>query len=310
MEISSSEPYRRRGIVLAGGAGTRLHPLTLPISKQLMAVYDKPMIYYPLSVLMLAGIREMLVITTAEDQQAFQRLLGDGGQWGTELHYAIQGRPEGLAQAYHIGADFVRGQPSALILGDNLFHGHGLPQLLDAADRRRSGATVFGYYVSNPENYGVVTFDENGRPAAIDEKPAEAKSNYAVTGLYFYDGEAADIAASLQPSARGEYEITDLNRAYLQRGALRVELMGRGFAWLDTGTHRSLLDAATYVRIIEERQGLKICCPEEIAWRQGFISDSDLERLAEPLIKSGYGAYLMSQLKAGRDAVPTSSPVA
>jgi glucose-1-phosphate thymidylyltransferase len=308
-EIPSNQPFRRRGIILAGGAGTRLHPLTLPISKQLMAVYDKPMIYYPLSVLMLAGIREILVITTAEDQQAFQRLLGDGGQWGTEICYAIQHRPEGLAQAYHIGADFVRGQPSALILGDNLFHGHGLPQLLDAANQRQSGATVFGYYVANPESYGVITFDENGRAVAIDEKPAKPKSNHAVTGLYFYDGEASDIAASLRPSARGEYEITDLNRAYLERGALHVELMGRGFAWLDTGTHRSLLDAATYVRIIEERQGLKICCPEEIAWRQGFISDSGLESLAQPLLKSGYGTYLMNQLRAGRNAVPASDPI-
>ncbi len=308
-EIPSNQPVRRRGIILAGGAGTRLHPLTLPISKQLMAVYDKPMIYYPLSVLMLAGIREILVITTAEDQQAFQRLLGDGGQWGIELCYAIQHRPEGLAQAYRIGADFVRGQPSALILGDNLFHGHGLPQLLDAANQRQSGATVFGYYVSNPESYGVITFDENGRAVAIDEKPAEPKSNHAVTGLYFYDGEASSIAASLRPSARGEYEITDLNRAYLDRGALHVELMGRGFAWLDTGTHRSLLDAATYVRIIEERQGLKICCPEEVAWRQGFISDSGLESLAQPLLKSGYGIYLMNQLKAGRDSVPASDPI-
>lgn len=296
------EHPRRCGIILAGGSGTRLHPLTLPTSKQLMAIYDKPMIYYPLAVLMLAGIREILVITTHEDQQGFRRLLSDGTQWGIEINYAIQPRPLGLAQAYHIGAEFVRARPSALILGDNLFHGHGLPELLATADRRQSGATVFGYSVSNPESYGVVTFDSSGQAIAIDEKPAEPKSNYAVTGLYFYDGEAADIAATIQPSARGEYEITDLNRAYLERRGLHVELLGRGFAWLDTGTHRSLLDAATYVRIIEERQGLKICCPEEIAWRQGFISDSELERLAEPLAKSGYGTYLVNQLKAGRDA--------
>ena len=292
----------RRGIILAGGTGSRLHPLTLPTSKQLMAVYDKPMIYYPLSVLMLAGIREILVITTPEDQGSFQRLLGDGRQWGLDLSYAVQPRPEGLAQSYHIAADFVRGRPSALILGDNLFHGHGLPELLQSAAERRSGATVFGYYVANPSSYGVVAFDADGNARSIEEKPAQPQSNYAVTGLYFYDGDAADIAASIKPSARGEYEITDLNRAYLERGLLHVELMGRGFAWLDTGTHASLLDAATYVRIIEQRQGLKVCCPEEIAWRQGFIGDTELERLAQPLLKSGYGEYLLSQLKGGRGA--------
>ena len=291
----------RRGIILAGGAGTRLHPLTLPTSKQLMAVYDKPMIYYPLSVLMLAGIREMLLITTPEDKDSFVRLLGDGNRWGLDLSYAVQPRPEGLAQAYHIGADFVRGRPSALILGDNLFHGHGLPELLESAGRRPAGATVFGYYVANPSSYGVVSFDSRGQVDSIEEKPDRPRSNYAVTGLYFYDENAADIAATIQPSARGEYEITDLNRAYLDSGLLHVELMGRGFAWLDTGTHSSLLDAATYVRIIEERQGLKICCPEEIAWRQGFIGSDQLEELARPLLKSGYGTYLMDQLKAGRD---------
>lgn len=299
----------RRGIILAGGSGTRLHPLTLPISKQLMAVYDKPMIFYPLSVLMLAGIREILIITTPEDQQSFQRLLKDGTQLGIELNYATQPKPQGLAQAYHIGADFVGDRPSALVLGDNLFHGHGLPELLAAADQRASGATVFGYWVANPENYGVVNFDQHGRAAAIEEKPASPKSNYAVTGLYFYDEQAVALAADIKPSARGEYEITDLNRAYLERGQLHVELMGRGFAWLDTGTHQSLLDAASYVRIIEERQGLKICCPEEIAWRQGFISDQQLEQLAKPLLNSGYGTYLISQLEAGRDTNPLAVSV-
>ena len=290
-----------KGIILAGGRGTRLYPLTLAVSKQLMPVYDKPMIYYPLSVLMLAGIREMLLITTPEDKDSFVRLLGDGNRWGLDLSYAVQPRPEGLAQAYHIGADFVRGRPSALILGDNLFHGHGLPELLESAGGRPAGATVFGYYVANPSSYGVVSFDSRGQVDSIEEKPDRPRSNYAVTGLYFYDENAADIAATIQPSARGEYEITDLNRAYLDRGLLHVELMGRGFAWLDTGTHSSLLDAATYVRIIEERQGLKICCPEEIAWRQGFIGSDQLEELARPLLKSGYGTYLMDQLKAGRD---------
>lgn len=287
---------QRRGIILAGGSGTRLHPLTLPVSKQLMAVYDKPMIYYPLSVLMLAGIREILLITTPEDQASFQRLLGDGSGWGITLEYAVQQRPEGLAQAYQIGADFVGDKPSALILGDNIFYGHGLPEYLHRADQRTVGATVFGYYVRNPSDYGVVSFDEDGQAQTIEEKPVVARSHIAVAGLYFYDGQAVELADSLVPSQRGELEITDLNRRYLERGLLHVERLGRGFAWLDTGTHASLLDAATFVRIIEERQSLKICCPEEIAWRQGFIDDAQLERLAVPLRKSGYGDYLLEIL--------------
>ena len=287
---------KRRGIILAGGSGTRLHPLTLPVSKQLMAVYDKPMIYYPLSVLMLAGIRQILLITTPDDQPAFRRLLGDGSGWGITLDYAVQPRPEGLAQAYHIGADFVGDNPSTLILGDNIYYGHGLSELLQQADERTEGATVFGYYVRNPTDYGVVSFDQLGQAQAIEEKPAVARSNIAVTGLYFYDGRAVELARDLKPSSRGELEITDLNRRYLELGLLHVERMGRGFAWLDTGTHASLLDAATFVRIIEERQSLKICCPEEIAWRQGFIDDAQLERLAAPLRKSGYGEYLLDIL--------------
>ena len=290
---------RRKGIILAGGSGTRLHPLTLPVSKQLMPVYDKPMIYYPLSVLMLAGIREVMIITTPHDQAAFQALLGDGSRWGMEFHYAAQPKPEGLAQAYHIGADFIGDQPSALVLGDNIFYGHGLPELLGAADARDTGATVFGYYVADPQAYGVVSFDAAGHAETIEEKPTQPKSHYAVTGLYFYDGRAVDYAKAIKPSARGELEITDLNRMYLEAGTLNVELMGRGFAWLDTGTHASLLDAGLYVRIMEERQGLKICCPEEIAWRQGFIDDAQLEAIAMPLKKSGYGVYLLDQLKGG-----------
>jgi len=290
----------RKGIILAGGSGTRLYPLTKPVSKQLMPVYDKPMIYYPLSVMMLAGIREMLIITTPGDRPAFEGLLGDGSQWGLSLSYAVQPEPNGLAEAYRIGAAFVDGGPSALILGDNIFYGHGLPELLARADARAAGATVFGYWVKDPTAYGVVSFDSEGRAATIEEKPAAPRSNYAVTGLYFYDGRAAGYAADLKPSARGELEITDLNRCYLEAGDLHVELMGRGFAWLDTGTHSSLLDAALYVRIVEERQGLKISCPEEIAWRRGFIDDEGLRRLAEPLVKSGYGAYLLQQLEQGR----------
>jgi glucose-1-phosphate thymidylyltransferase len=290
----------RRGIVLAGGSGTRLYPLTRPVSKQLMPVYDKPMIYYPLSVLMLAGVREILVITTPHDQAAFQALLEDGSQWGLAISYAVQPNPGGLAQAYHIGADFVGSRPSVLILGDNIFYGHGLPDLLARATARAEGATVFGYQVRNPSDYGVVSFDAQGRAETIEEKPAAPRSNYAVTGLYFYDGKAVDHAHAITPSARGELEITDLNRRYLEAGALHVELMGRGFAWLDTGTHGSLLDAALYVRIIEERQGLKICCPEEIAWRQGFITTDQLLKVAEPLRKSGYGDYLIAQVARGR----------
>jgi len=289
----------RKGIILAGGSGTRLHPLTLSVSKQLMAVYDKPMIYYPLSVLMLAGIREVLIITTPQDQDAFRRLLGDGSDWGMTLNYAAQPRPEGLAQAFHIGADFVGSDPSALILGDNIYYGHGLPELLHSADARSDGATVFGYQVSDPRSYGVVAFDAEGRASSIEEKPAEPKSNYAVTGLYFYDGTVVDRARDLKPSRRGELEITDLNRLYLDDGKLHVEMMGRGFAWLDTGTHGSLLDAATFVRIVEERQGLKIACPEEIAWQKGFIDDAQLEMLAGRLGKSGYGDYLKRLLGRG-----------
>jgi glucose-1-phosphate thymidylyltransferase len=290
----------RRGIILAGGSGTRLHPLTLPVSKQLMPVYDKPMIYYPLSVLMLAGIREVLVITTPHDRPIFEHLLGDGAHWGLQIEYAVQAKPEGLAQALHIGADFVGQNPSALVLGDNIFYGHGFPELLQRANQRAAGATVFGYYVANPQDYGVVSFDQAGQAETIEEKPEKPKSSYAVTGLYFYDNRAVELAKEIRPSHRGELEITDLNRLYLERGDLHVELMGRGFAWLDTGTHASLLDAANYVRIVEERQGLKISCPEEIAWRMGFIDDAQLERLAEPLKKSGYGQYLLSQLGAGR----------
>jgi glucose-1-phosphate thymidylyltransferase len=286
----------RKGIILAGGSGTRLYPLTKGVSKQLMPVYDKPMIYYPLATLMLAGMREVLIITTPHDAPAFRALLGDGSDWGMALSYAQQPSPDGLAQAFHIGADFVGSADSALILGDNIFYGHGLPELLTAADDQPDGASVFAYQVRNPGDYGVVSFDADGRAETLEEKPAVPRSNYAVTGLYFYDKTVVDRARDLKPSARGELEITDLNRLYLDDGALSVQMMGRGFAWLDTGTHASLLDAGTYVRITEERQGLKICCPEEIAWRKGFITDEGLERIAAPLIKSGYGEYLMRLL--------------
>lgn len=290
----------RRGVILAGGSGTRLYPLTKGVSKQLMPVYDKPMIYYPLSVLMLAGIREIMIITTPQDQAAFQAVLGSGAAWGLSLSYAIQPEPGGLAQAYHIAGDFVAGHPSALVLGDNIFYGHGLPELLEKASSRSSGATIFGYYVKDPAAYGVVSFDASGRAETIEEKPARPRSNYAVTGLYFYDEKVVEYAHAIRPSARGELEITDINRLYLDAGSLHVELMGRGFAWLDTGTHQSLLDAAQFVRIVEERQGLKLCCPEEIAWRQGFITADELERLAAPLRKSGYGEYLMELLDGGK----------
>ncbi|MCH6483178.1 glucose-1-phosphate thymidylyltransferase RfbA [Pseudoxanthomonas sp. LH2527] len=289
----------RKGIILAGGSGTRLYPLTQAISKQLLPVYDKPMIYYPLSVLMLAGIREVLVINTPHEQALFKALLGDGSQWGMDIQYAVQPSPDGLAQAYLIGRDFVDGKPSCLVLGDNIFYGHGFTEQLRRADARADGATVFGYWVNDPERYGVAEFDRDGRVVGIEEKPAKPRSNYAVTGLYFYDGQASDYAAALKPSPRGELEITDLNRCYLEAGNLHLEQLGRGHAWLDTGTHQSLLEASNFIETIEARQGLRVCCPEEIAFGNGWINAGQVEKLAGPLSKNGYGQYLLSLAARG-----------
>ena len=290
---------QRKGIILAGGSGTRLYPITQGISKQLLPVYDKPMIYYPLSVLMLAGIRDVLIINTPHEQALFKTLLGDGAQWGMHFEYAAQPSPDGLAQALTIGRDFLDGAPSCLVLGDNIFHGPGLTAMLKQADARERGATVFGYWVQDPERYGVAEFDAQWRVIGLEEKPATPRSNYAVTGLYFYDGRAPEFAAQLQPSPRGELEITDLNRRYLDEGSLHLQQLGRGYAWLDTGTHQSLLEAANYIETIEARQGLRVCCPEEIAFNNGWIGVEELSALAKPLAKNGYGKYLLSLPERG-----------